>query len=357
MSYVLAFVGFAALIILHEAGHFVAAKTVGMYVERFSLFFPPTIASFRRGDTEYCLGSIPLGGYVKIAGMSPREELPREVEPRAYFNQPVWKRIVVVSAGPIVNLLIAFVIVWGLFLSRGESVATTRVATVSAATPAAGVLRTGDEIVSVDGVRSPISAMQRQIASHRCSGVQTSGCQAATPARFVVRREGRVRVRDIRPRYVAKDNRMEIGFSFAQAQKEVSAGRAASLAVRGLWTVTKATLSAVVRIFEPRERKQLHGVLGGYTAVQRSFGQSSALALEVLAMISLSLGIFNLFPFLPLDGGHIFWALAEGITGRRVPYEVMERASAVGFVLLLVVFVIGLVNDISTLNGSGLGLR
>src|ERR1700694_895389 len=111
MSYVLAFLGFAALIILHEAGHFAAAKAVGMRVEKFSLFFGPMLVKFRRGETEYGIGPIPPGGYVKISGMNPNEEIPEEHRSRAYYNQPVWKRVVVISAGPLVNLVIAFGII------------------------------------------------------------------------------------------------------------------------------------------------------------------------------------------------------------------------------------------------------
>ena len=112
MSYLLAFLGFSALILVHELGHFTAAKAVGMRVERFSLFFGPMVIKRTIGETEYGIGVIPLGGYVKISGMNPEEELPSAVWPRAYCNQPVWKRIVVVAAGPFVNLLVAFVIAW-----------------------------------------------------------------------------------------------------------------------------------------------------------------------------------------------------------------------------------------------------
>src|SRR5690242_19675054 len=101
VSYVLAFLGFSALILLHEAGHFAAAKAVGMRVERFSLFFGPLLLKVRRGETEYGIAPIPLGCYVKITGMNPREELPPDVVPRAYYNQPVWKRIFVILAGPV----------------------------------------------------------------------------------------------------------------------------------------------------------------------------------------------------------------------------------------------------------------
>jgi regulator of sigma E protease len=116
-------------------------------------------------------------------------------------------------------------------------------------------------------------------------------------------------------------------------------------------------VSTVARIFEPQERKQLHSIVYGYTATQESFATSTTQALWVLALISLSLAIINLFPFLPLDGGHVFWAVAEKIRGKRIPFEIMERAGVVGFVLILMIFVIGLTNDISTLSGPGIGLR
>ena len=356
MSYALAFAGFAALIILHEAGHFVAAKAVGMRVERFSLFFGPMLWSFRRGETEYGIAPIPFGGYVRITGMNPHEEIPSEVAPRAYYNQPVWKRITVILAGPAVNFAIAFVIIWGLFLSNGKTVTTKHVAAVQAK-PAAGVLHQGDKIVSVDGVSGSPQAIHNQIGRHRCAGTQTNGCVAATPARVVVLREGRLLTFELRPRYSAADKAMLIGIAFAEGSQPVGAGRAASLTVTGLWTVTKDTVSVIARLFEPQARQQLHGVVGGYTVTQESFSQSPSLALQVLALISLSLAIVNLFPFLPLDGGHVFWALAEKVRGRRIPFEVMERAGAVGFVLILLVFVIGLSNDISTLTGQGFTVR
>src|ERR1700751_5957627 len=153
MSYVLAFLGFVALIILHEAGHFTAAKAVGMRVERFTLFMGPLLVKFRRGETEYGIGPFPLGGYVRITGMNPHEDIPPEVVPRAYYNQKVWKRVVVILAGPAMNLLIAFGIVFALVLSQGQQVPNTTVAAVVSGSPSAQVLRPGDHVVSVDGVR------------------------------------------------------------------------------------------------------------------------------------------------------------------------------------------------------------
>ena len=125
MSWVLTILGIVALIVLHELGHFLAAKAVGMRVERFSLFFPPKLVGVRRGETEYMIGAIPAGGYVKITGMNPEEieDADPEVAARAYCNQAPWKRIVVILAGPGVNLLIAFVMFWVILLAGSSSTA------------------------------------------------------------------------------------------------------------------------------------------------------------------------------------------------------------------------------------------
>src|SRR5918999_1963664 len=164
MTYVLAAAGFAALIILHELGHFAAAKAVGMRVERFSLFFPPLLARVRRGETEYAVGAIPLGGYVKITGMNPAEEIPPDVAHRAYYRQPVWKRIVVISAGPLVNIVLALVLLTSYLLIWGAPVGqtTNTVEALARDGAAAQVLRLGDKVVAVDGKRGEPPVLQRQ---------------------------------------------------------------------------------------------------------------------------------------------------------------------------------------------------
>ena len=145
MSWLLAFVGFALLVIFHELGHFAMAKAVGMRVEKFSLFFPPTLASTKRGETEYAIGAIPLGGYVKISGMNPDEELPEEVRDRAYHAQPVWKRIVVILAGPAVNLVLALLLLFVFWAAIGPETATDRVGVIEKGYPAAKVARAGGQ--------------------------------------------------------------------------------------------------------------------------------------------------------------------------------------------------------------------
>jgi regulator of sigma E protease len=357
MSFLLAFLGFAALIILHEAGHFAAAKAVGMRVERFSLFFPPLIARLRRGETEYAIGAVPLGGYVKITGMNPGEEIPPEVAHRAYYRQPVWKRIVVIAAGPTVNIVLAFLILWALAWSNGISEATRTVEAVERNYPAAGQLARGDVLVAVDGKRGDQAALAEQIATHRCPGEQTRGCRAATPAELTIVRDGRERTLELTPVYDPNAQRTRLGFGFATRTVPVGPVQAADISVDFMWFVTSGTVETIAGIFNPETREDISGVVGSYEVTRQAFELDFETAMRLLAVISLSLGIINLFPFLPLDGGHIFWALAEKVRGRAIPFSVMERAGFVGFVLVLGLFVIGLSNDIGRLTGEGFQVR
>jgi regulator of sigma E protease len=117
--------------------------------------------------------------------------------------------------------------------------------------------------------------------------------------------------------------------------------------------VTKGTLHAIVRIFDPEQREQISGVVGSYEITRQAIKFDTRRALAVLAVISLSLAIVNLFPFLPLDGGHIFWSLVEKVRGRPVPFRIMEQSGYLGFMLVIFLFVIGLSNDIGRLTGGG----
>lgn len=350
MSWVLAFIGFAALIILHEFGHFVAAKAVGMRVERFALFFPPLIWTVRRGETEYGIGALPFGGYVRISGMNPDEELPPEVAHRAYYRQPAWKRIVVIAAGPFVNVLVAFVLIWGLYVLHGTYQPTTTVAEVTKGSAAAAVLAPGDRVLSVDGVKGDFDTMRAQIQRHRCpAGGEGDGCAAATTAQIEFIRDGQRRTASVRPHYDAAAGRMLVGY--LPAEQRVRTGPIAGIGQSAdqMWYVTKATVGTIVRLFyDSRARKEVSSVAGAYKRTHDVIKSDQyAGAAWILAVISLSLAIINLFPFLPLDGGHIFWALAEKVRGRPIDFRILERASVVGFVLVLALFAIGLTNDIS----------
>ena len=360
MSFLLAFLGFAVLIILHELGHFAAAKAVGMRVERFSLFFPPLLAKVRRGETEYAIGVLPLGGYVKITGMNPAEEIPAEVAHRAYYRQPVWKRVVVIAAGPLVNVIVAFLLFLVFFTAQGPAVGVnSTVDAVNAGSPAAGVLRDGDRLVAVDGKRGDAERLRAQIATHKCAGSQTGGCPAATAAALTVLRAGREQTLRVTPKYDAELKRAIIGFSFTPVYEPEGLLEASGSSVDGMWRVTTLTVDRITALFyDAQARREVSGIVGSYET-SRQFIKTSSFetVMSVFALISLTLAIINLFPFLPLDGGHIFWAVAEKLRGKAISFRVMERASLVGFMLVLVLFAIGLSNDVGRLQGDGFGIR
>jgi regulator of sigma E protease len=359
VSWLLAFAGFCALIILHEAGHFAAAKAVGMRVERFALFFPPLLYKKKIGETEYGIGAIPLGGYVKISGMSPAEDLPEEVRDRAYHAQPVWKRIVVIAAGPLVNLVLAFFLLLFYFGVYGPLDQTsTKIGAVEKSYPAQGIIHPGDKLVSVDGKKGDAVALGRQIASHKCpGGARVKGCKAAEPATIVVNRDGKLVTFKLTPIYDPATKKTRLGVGYQADNKKVPFSQAFNITADRFWFVTKQTLSLPAKLLHKQQREQLSGVVGTYETTRQSILQEPRDAVAILALISLSLAIVNLFPFLPLDGGHIFWAIVEGIRRRPVSLRTMERASVVGFMLVALIFVVGLSNDIGRLTGDGFSVR
>lgn len=364
MSWFWVFVGFCFLIVIHEAGHFVAAKAVGMRVERFFLFFGPTIWSFKRGETEYGIKSIPLGGYVKITGMNPEEDVPPEHEANAYFRKPVWKRIVVVAAGPAVNIVLAFLLLFGVFWANGRPQIDQSVGAVKAGMPAAKVLRVGDRIVAVDGQRfgglapdKRLEKFAKVIGSHECVGKPVQGCVASTPVKIEISRHGATKTLTVYPRYDKEARRTLVGFSYGEKMVPVGLGGAVSDAGNAIGEVVSGTAHVFTHLFEAKQREQVSGVVGisdvGHQVVERGLEK----ALLLLALVSLSLGLINLLPILPLDGGHIFWALIEKLRGEPVSLRVIERATVIGFALVMMLMFIGLSNDIGRITGEGFQVR
>jgi regulator of sigma E protease len=369
MSWILVLGGIMLLVILHELGHFAVAKAVGMRVERFSLFFPPTIFSMRRGETEYAIGALPLGGYVKITGMSPEEigTLEPEVARRAYYNQAPWKRIAVILAGPGVNLLIAFAIFWAILASGSLTGASTleslnpsihtvessaSVGAVEKGAPAQGALRPGDQIISVNGRRASVKSVVAVVSADRCTGAQVNGCIAAAPVHLEIRRAGHDLALSIRPRYNKTFGRMLIGFDFGVTAKPLGVLAASGVAVHEMWTTTTNMITNVVHAFtSSKVRHQLHSIVGISEIAHESVLAGPGYALVFAGFISLVLAVFNLFPFLPLDGGHVLWSVAEKVRGRRISLAAMYRYSSVGIVLLAFLVINGISNDIGRLGG------
>jgi regulator of sigma E protease len=263
---------------------------------------------------------------------------------------------------------VAFLLIWGLVVFSGldnpDPNRARSVSLIEKGSPAASSLMSGDTILSVDG-KTDNAAFTAAIAAHTCAGTPTNGCKAATPATVVVARDGTRQTLKITPVYDAGLKRTRLGFSYGYPAgynpPKVTEGpvTAAGTSVDRMWFVTHTTVSSIVKIFyNAQARKQVSGVVGSYETTRESFKVDTAQAIWVLALISLSLAVVNLFPFLPLDGGHIFWAIAEKLRGKPIAFVVMERAGFIGFALVAVLFFVGLSNDIGKLtDGTGFQVR
>jgi regulator of sigma E protease len=306
---------------------------------------------------------------VKITGMNPEElaGLEPEVARRAYYAQSPWKRIVVIMAGPGVNILIAFVLFWAVLFSGNlhgavalsslnpsveTLVATNSVGVVERGHPASGVLRAGDRILAVDGQRTTVAMTMRTIGAHRCAGPLTDGCTAATPVTVTVLRGGKQLALSVYPRYSKQVRRMLLGFQFRAAPKSFGPLAAASASLSEMWHVTTQTLTGFGRaLTSSKARHQVSSIVGITQVGHDTVVAGPGYALVFLGFLSLILAVINLFPFLPLDGGHVMWSLLEKVRKRPVSLVAMYRYSSVGIVLLLFLVINGVGNDISRLTG------
>ena len=404
MTILLAIVGLGVLILVHELGHFVVSLVLGMRPRRFYIGFPPAIWKHTRNGIEYGVGAIPLGGFVKIPGMhrpSPADvdmgigralreapalegaaarlrgalaaddhaaardslrvlrELAAEQElsastaaalekglddltdalgPTAYWRAPTWKRVAAIGAGPAANIVLALVLFTGLFMTSAGK-ATTTVQAVSNGTPAATAgLRAGDRIVSIDG-----AVVQAEDISHLISG---SDGRMLT---VVVVRDGR---RVTLPPTAARrtDGTYRLGFMLSGEGLPPLEATWEAFDLTG--QVTRDIGSSLGRLVTGSGRDQISSPVGIVQGSSDAAKQGTESFLFVLGLISLSIALLNLLPLLPLDGGHIVFAIAEGIRGRSVRREIYERVSVVGIGLVLLLFVIGLSNDIGNLHGG-----
>jgi regulator of sigma E protease len=397
MSLAVSILGLAGLVLIHELGHFLAAIATGMSPRRFYLGFPPALVKITRRGVEYGIGAIPLGGYVKIPGMHrpapsdleaafrpavaerPRlgrivdrlqrlvgagemddarlvlPELEEEVREEklsapaqraaerglrdladglgddAYWRQRTWKKVAVIFAGPGANLLVALVLFTALLMQDAwqigvrlqaapDNAATTKIEEVLPATPAqvAG-LRTGDRVIAVNG--RPVSArgLLDNIAASR-----------GRPIQLTVQRGGET-VTTI----VAAERRG--GLSLPAA-----VGRSAEITYR----VSKEIALFFPRLATGEGASEVSSPVGITKVSSEALDQSFSDFVFVLGLISLSLALLNLLPLLPLDGGHIAFSIIEGVRGRALGRELYERVSVIGIAFVLVLFVIGLSNDV-----------
>jgi regulator of sigma E protease len=322
LSILLTVVGLGLLIAAHEAGHLVLARLLGMRVETYSLGFGPRIAGFRRGETDYRLSAIPLGGYCKIAGFSPDEPAAQDPsDPGSYANKPAWRRFLVIAAGPGVNYLLAFVIIASLYVTRGfVDLSTTRVQVLPGRPAAAAGLHTGDRVVAIDGAQvSSFADMMRELRK----------ADAPPERRFEVQRGGERHAVDVRP-----DNGV-IGVTQDKVLVRVPFAEALPRAARDVWALNLATLQALWDIAQGRGGASLAGPVGIVKQASAEVKRGLADFAGILANISVGLAIFNFLPVPALDGGRLVFLGIELVSGRKVNQRAETVVHLVGFLFLV----------------------
>lgn len=330
------------LVAIHELGHFFVAKGFGMRVDEYSIGFGPSLWKRRWGETVYALRVVPLGGYVRLAGMLQNSDK----NPRDFPNRPLWQRFLVILAGPVMNLVLAAVL-YALAVGAvgGLPVPTTTVAQTMPGYPAAQAgIRPGDRIVSVD--HRPITSwtqLVRSIDVHK-SQPMTLGFISA----------GRLHQVVVHTRYDVKNHRRLVGISPRSRLQRLGPLTAVSYGVRTTIQFTGAWFMAIVHMIDGKRSLQVEGPVGIAVAVGAALRLGMYYLFLLSAALSLNLGLFNIIPFPVLDGSRLFFLGLEGVRRKPLDPDKESLIYVVGMAILLLFVIIVSFHDVATLIGRRL---
>ncbi len=343
LSFVAAIFAISVLIIVHEAGHYLAARAVGMRVERFSVGFGRVLLSFRRGDTLFAVSAIPLGGYVSVAGAATAATVDPE-DRGAYANKSAWRRFVFVLAGPVMNYVTAVLVAWTLLATVGLGVAdpAARVGAILPGMPAeAAGLRSGDRIETVAG--KPVSSWEelvQEVQRHPGESIVLD----------VVRGNGSAAARQniqITPRDAGGVGK--VGLGPAEIAVRTGAVEAIPAAVRLTNANLSAQISGFAAIFARKQKAELSGPIGIIQELVRGARAGLERFLKLVWTFSVGLAVLNLFPFPALDGSRLAFLGYELVTRRRVNERVEGLIHTGGFVILVILILAVSFGDVARL--------
>jgi regulator of sigma E protease len=346
MTFIAALVLFGIIIFVHELGHFLFAKIMGVRVLKFSLGFGPKLIGKKYGDTEYLISAVPLGGYVKMLGETSEEQLGDEEKQFAYNYQKVWKRLVIVVSGPLFNIIFAVAIFFFSFLN-GLPVMVPEIGSTMPDTPAAkaGLLK-GDRIIEIDGVA--INQWEEMTdVIHKNPG---------KPLRITIQRDGKAfqvsltpekkRVKDIfgEGKDVGLIGIKPSGNTIIKKENIVNAFAAS---IDKTWEMSVLTLVSIVKLIQRVIPMETIG--GPILIVQMAGEQASRGFLNFfifMAIININLGVLNLLPIPILDGGHVLFLGIEAIRKKPLSEKIVSISQKIGLAILLTLMVVVFYNDI-----------
>jgi regulator of sigma E protease len=349
---------FAFLILFHELGHFFLARFLGIGVKTFSLGFGPVLFSRTWGKTSCQAAAVPLGGFVALVGETPEAEIPEPFTPAESFTlRPVWQRFLVILAGPVFNLLLAWFLCWGLFWANGLSETPPVVGSILDGAPAASSpLQPGDRVLSLNG--APVRRWEDLSRFIRRN--------EGLPITFSVVREGGSSPRTfvLAPALLSHTlpggetlESWGIGILPGEAvHRELSFFQAAGSGLAQAADMAALIWTSLADLVSGRESVKN---IGGPVLIAQSLAQQASHSLINLllltALISVNLGILNLLPIPVLDGGHLFFLALEALFRRPVPAAIQEKATMGGLFFLIGLMILATFNDILRLFGGSSG--
>ncbi len=331
---------FGLLVFVHELGHFVIAKLSGMKVTEFAIGFGPGIYKKQEGETLYSLRAIPLGGYNKIAGMDPDDE----EDPRNFDNQSLIKRILVVLAGSTMNLLLPIVLFFIIIMTSGlqKPVDLPQFGKIIENTPAATAgLKENDKVVSVDGKK--VGTWSELVDNIKDKSNQQ--------IKLVVERDGQNLNLVVIPQYDAKAKKSVIGVIAKTTTYKPGVIEAMQLSVTQTYMICKEMITSFYYlIFDRSQPADLAGPIGVAQMAGKVAQYGIIPLLNFAALLSINLGIINLLPLPLLDGGHIVVLMLEGIRGKKLGANTMQKIQYVGMILLFSLLIFATFKDVIRLS-------
>lgn len=343
------------LIFVHELGHFLVAKWSGVMVEKFSIGFGPAILSRKKGETEYCLAAIPFGGYVKMLGEDSLEDVPLDQHSRTFLSQPLFKRFLIVAAGPFMNFLLAVILFFVVFICAGISHLSTEIGEVQPGSSAevAG-LKQGDIIVEINGKK----VRQWEELAETISKWKPGD----PPLSLTVLRGNKYIVIRTTPKLQSVENifgetiiRPVIGITAAGNITLEKVGPLEA-AVQSFVQTVKICKLFFVTVVKLIQRIIPFEIVGGPILIAQMAGQQAREGLfpflAFIAIISVNLAVLNILPFPALDGGHLLVFLIEAITGRQLHQRIFEWIQRIGLAFLIVLMIAVFYNDLARIFPS-----
>lgn len=331
---------FGLLILFHELGHFITAKSVGMRVDEFAIGFGPKLLSKKIGETVYSIRIIPLGGFNKIAGMDPEEEK----DERSFSAKPIWARMLVIVAGSLMNFVLPVILLFIVFMRVGVDTPSDLpiIGNVFPDKPAAAAgLLPGDRVTAVN--QTPIESWRQFVTV-----IQTNAGAKLTITYSRGAENGKTAL--VTPEYDEKGKRGVIGVIPQIDKYYPGMLESVGLAAKQTFTVAQAMLVGIGEMITGKTAADVAGPIG----VAQMAGEVAQLGiiplLQFAAFLSINLGLINLLPVPVLDGGHVVTLAVEGIRGKPLSNNQMQFIQMIGFALLMMLFVVATFKDISRLK-------